>query len=782
MAKQRNQPKKTAAKRAQQKASRPAIRLQEAEAALHANDLTKALIAASAAQRAGNDGQTQQRATELVVEIYFRQAATKPPWERLVLLDQAIQQAPHQARLHYHRGLTLWRMGQIDAATKALRAAAENDRQHPDLPFLHELGKVATGQPFNPQGFSPAECNTLTLLAQVQGGKADAKSVADQELLGEAEFWALLLQLSGSNSSVPVATFESVLANHPTLAGNPILHYAQGLLALRKGDSLAAQDVWSDLAERLATPWLVDNLRLSRRERATTLAQAADWQGVVALYEQARLDTKPDEMDGPFSEIAGHAYFQLGFNAAQAAQWPIAYGYFQAADALLKSRLLSQNLALAAEACEDWGQAATAWREMVRRRPRKTDHPDYLTDTQVAAIWQRAAHCYLRLTDSEEAITCLKNAVKYAPADLKARLDLVQLLMSEDRIDAAENEIDRILEQDGDYVPALVRKGFLSTNRWERDPMPIWKRVLTLEPTNEDARQALAQLYISIAEEPFLFQRYYSAHKRLDHKMAIQILQDGLAAVPRQPQLLLALGRRYQANSDKVAARTHFHQAIQLAPTDVQIIGVALHELLHVDGGDLVRELMPKARKIQGLRPAFWVSQGAQVLHCKLGDEWAEFFWQIAIELAQPMRGEDSPVAVLLLIWSAADAEASATLAARYAQQISSQHPKSGAPEYIDAVQKFTANQEKLGPVRAALNKAKANATKAGEVGVVRLAEAFEERISFQGLFSLFGGGPRVRGGGFNPFAALFGDADLDDDEFDLDLDDLGDDFFNAFR
>lgn len=781
MAKQRNQRKKIAAKRAQQKASRPAARLQEAEAALQVNDLTKALIAASAAQRAGNDGQTQQRAGELVVEIYFRQAATKPPWERLVLLDQAIQQAPHQARLHYYRGLTLWRMGQIEAATKALRAAAENDQKHPDLPFLRELGKVAAGQPFNPQGFSPAQRNTLTLLAQVQAGKVDAKSVAGQELLGSAELWALLLQLSSSNSSVPVATFESVLANNPTLAGNPILHYAQGLLALRGGDSLAAQAVWSDLAEHLATPWLVDNLRLSRRERAAALAQAADWQAVVALYEQARLDTKPDEMDGAFGEIAGHAYFQLGFDAAQGAQWPIAYGYFQAADALIKSRLLSQNLALAAEACEDWGQAATAWREMVRRRPRKTDHPDYLTDTQVAAIWQRAAHCYLRLTDSEEAITCLKNAVKYAPADLKVRLDLVQLLMSEDRIDAAENEIDRILEQDADYVPALVRKGYLSTNRWDRDAMPIWKRVLTLEPTNEDARQALAQLYISITEDLFLFERYYGSRKRLDHKMAIQILQDGLAAVPRHPQLLLALGRRYQANGDKVAARTHFHQAIQLAPTDVQVVGVALHELLHVDGGDLVRELTSQARKIQGLRPAFWVSQGAQVLHCALGDEWAEFFWQIALELAQLMRGEDSPVAVLLLIWSAADAEEAATLAARYAQQIRSQHPKSGAPEYIDAVQKFTANQEKLGPVRAALNKAKANATKAGEVGVVKLAEAFEERISFQGLFSIFGGGPGLRGGSFNPFAALFGDADLDDDDFDLDdLDE--DDFFNAFR
>lgn len=780
MAKQQNQRKKVAAKGAQQKASRAAARLQEAEAALKANDLTKALIAAGAAQRTGADGQTQQRATALVVEIYFRQAATKPPWERLALLDQAIQQAPHQARLHYHRALTLWRMGQIDAATKALRAAAENDQNHPDLPFLRELGKVAAGQSFNPQGFSHAARNTLTLLAQVQGGKVDAKSVADQELLGKAELWTLLLELSRTNSSVLVATFESALANNPTLAANPILHYAQGLLALRQSDTLVAQAVWSDLADRLATPWLVENLRLSRRERATALAQAADWQGIVALYEQARLDTKPDELDGPFGEIAGHAYFQLGFDAAQGGQWPIAYGYFQAADALIKSRLLSQNLALAAEACEDWGQAATAWREMVRRRPRKTDHPDYLTDTQVGAIWQRAAHCYLRLTDSEEAITCLKNAVKYAPADLKVRLDLVQLLMSEDRIDAAENEIDRILEQDGDYVPALVRKGFLSTNRWDRDAMPIWKRVLTLEPTNEDARQALAQLYVAITEEPFLFQRYYSAHKRLDHKMAIQVLQDGLAAVPRQPQLLLALGRRYQATGDKAAARNHFHQAIQLAPTDVQIIDVALHELLHVDGGDLVRELMPQVRKIQGLRPAFWVSQGAKVLHCKLGDEWAEFFWQIAIGLAQPLRGEDSPVAVLLLIWIAADAEASATLAARYAQQISSQHPKSGAPEYIDAVQKFTANQEKLGPVRTALNKAKANATKAGEVGVAKMAEAFEAQISFQGLFSIFGGGPGGRGGGFNPFAALFGNDD--DDDFDLDLDDLGDDFFDAFR
>lgn len=768
MAKQRSQRSKAAAKRAQQQNARPAARLQEAEVALRAHDLAKALTAARAAIRAGADPQTHQRASELVVEVLFRQAAAAPPWGRLDLLDQAIQQAPHQARLHYHRGLTLWRMGQSDAATKALRTAAETDQRRPALAYLRELGKVAAGQSFTAQGLTPAEQNTLTLLAQLQARKAATKAKGELALLGDAELWAIFLDLYGSKTAMPAATLAKALAAQPALAANPVARYAQGLLALRQGDALAAQTQWADLAAQLATPWFVDNLRLARREQATTLAQAEDWQGVVTLYEQARLDTKPAEFDSAFGEIAGHAYFHLGFHAAQARDWPRAYRHFTAADGLIKNRLLSQNLALAAEALEDWGAAAIAWREMVRRRPRKTDHPDYLTDPQVAAIWQRAAHCHLQADDSEEGITCLKNAVKYAPADLKVRLALVQLLMSVERIDAAENEIDRILEQDADYVPALVRKGFLSTNRWDRDPMPIWKRVLILEPTNEEARQALAQLYLEISANPFLFQRHYGLRKQLNDKMAIQVLLDGLSVVPRHPQLVLELGRRYQENGDPHAAREQYQEAIRLAPTNVQIVGVALHELLHVDGGALVRTLAPQARQIQGLRPAFWISQGAQALHCELGDEWAEFFWQIAIESAQPMRGDDGPVAVLLMIWSAAAAEEADGLAQRYVEQIRRHYPYSGALDYIEAVQKFTANQNKLTPVRAALRKAKSNAQKAGESGIVKIAEAFEERIAFGGLFSLFGGGAG-RGRGANPFAGFFDGPDLDDDDFDFD-------------
>ena len=84
-------------------------------------------------------------------------------------------------------------MGQGEAATKALRAAAENDQKQKELPFLRELGKVSAGQPFTPHGLSPTERNTLTLLAQVQAGKADAKSAASQELMGNADLWAFLL-------------------------------------------------------------------------------------------------------------------------------------------------------------------------------------------------------------------------------------------------------------------------------------------------------------------------------------------------------------------------------------------------------------------------------------------------------------------------------------------------------------------------------------------------------------------------------------------------------------
>ena len=158
------------------------------------------------------------------------------------------------------------------------------------------------------------------------------------------------------------------------------------------------------------------------------------------------------------------------------------------------NRQLFQNLALAREALQQWRAAAEAWREVLRRRPRKQHHPEAVTDAQMATLWRHVAECYERVNDAHEMLTCLKNAVKYAPADLELGVKVADISSQTGRDDAAMKELERLLAINAQYVPALLRLGTLYQSRYDRDSMPIWRRVLAIEPHNEEARQALAQI------------------------------------------------------------------------------------------------------------------------------------------------------------------------------------------------------------------------------------------------------------------------------------------------
>src|SRR5205823_1768716 len=153
-------------------------------------------------------------------------------------------------------------------------------------------------------------------------------------------------------------------------------------------------------------------------QRIIDAAKQGDWQEAINL-----INSEPARIDDPsLKEIAGLAHYNLGYEAAKAEKWEIAARHWRKAGEQLGSCRLAQNLALAEEALENWGDSADAWREMVRRRSRKADNPDYLDNNQVAAIWRRAAECYRKDDEVDEAITCLKTALKYAENSMELRL------------------------------------------------------------------------------------------------------------------------------------------------------------------------------------------------------------------------------------------------------------------------------------------------------------------------------------------------------------------------
>ena len=382
-----------------QKVQQPTVRIQDAEQAMARGDLVKAHQLAEAALRGTHDPAGKQATHLLLAEILLRLGAAQDTASaRLPLLTQAVVHAPQQARLHYQRGLALWRIRDFAQAARAFDLAAQYEPARPGLQFLRQVANLATGQPVQTDGLDSAEANTLALLqaAHKQGNSPRVlANLAGKPLVGSRpELWVWLLEMLAN----PKATTAPPTGS--PARPNAVVDYYAGVAAMRQGDAGAAQPAWRAAVRNLKTPWLTQNLLALVCEQATSQAQNQQWQAVVDLFEATSKEIAEAAQDTTLGEIAGIAYFNLGYEAAQNNQWAIAAPHFRAANQLIKSRQLFQNLALAEEALQNWLPAADAWREMIRRRPRKADHPDALSDPQVAAIWRARPTVILALKSS----------------------------------------------------------------------------------------------------------------------------------------------------------------------------------------------------------------------------------------------------------------------------------------------------------------------------------------------------------------------------------------------
>jgi tetratricopeptide (TPR) repeat protein len=737
MAKRRKRRKKVAQKRAYQKNQRPAQRLETARQALRSGDLSRSIGLATAALAAANDPDTLAGARRLAVEAYFRKAADNvDPRRRLHYLDDALEAAGgetalYAVKVHYHRGVILLRLGRAQEALDEFEFVAAHRPERPRLNVMRQLARLACGQPWEREGLSPEEQDWLLLLEGVIQGRELDQLLEELPLMMIPDemqgVLRLLLQMFVNPSSAPVTRLSAAVEQAASLTSSPILPYYAGVAAARKGDAEAARLAWRQAAEGgLATSWFLHNRAGLARALAVELAQEGEWAAVLELAESDRLSGFKDKV---LDETIGLAHFHLGYEAAADKRWATAAQHLRAADKLVSDRRLVQDLALVEEALEAWIPAAEAWREMVRRRPRKPDHPDYLTDAQVAAIWRHAADCYLEAEWTEDALTCMKTAVKYAPDDLELRIHLVNLYIYDRRLDAAANELDRILEIDPDHVPALIRLGAIYTQTWGRDPSHIWKRILAIEPDNKDAREVLAQYYLDRVEwvEPM---SWTDRLRKRAEKEKIALLEEALEFVPGHPLLLIELGQLHIEIRKYKQAQAYLRQAWEAAPRDVDVVGSVLHELIHAKGGEIVKELLPQVRQMPGLLASFWIDQGRMALECDLGEEWAALFFDEAIKLAELRRDDDTPAGALLRIFVACLNEDERALANRYAAIIRKEVPNSGAVEYVEAARMVQDSSSDYSTVLRLFRKARRRAEKANEPAIVELAEAAEDLLS----------------------------------------------------
>ncbi len=672
----------------------------------------------------GPDPKLASVAREILAEAHFRAAmASADPNKRLGHLDTALQQTPAAAKLHFHRGLTLWQNGHLAEALIELDATATREPGRRGLAYLRALARIATEQSWDSAGLTAAEANTLRLVHRLAQRKPLTGSVMIEEpLLGKgAGLWQALVAMRQNPTAAPLDQLKVAAEQNTRKPVGRILTYYQGVAALRAGDRDTAFTAWSHAhSAGWVSPELAENLTALLREDVIGLAQENHWQDMI--------NRLPDPgADRIVAETASLAYFHLGYEAAQAGQWPLAAQHWRKANELNPNRYLSQNLALAEEASENWVNAAEAWRDMVRRRPRKEDHPDYLTDVQVAALWSHAAECYGHTNLTDEIEPCLRNALKYAAGDTALRLRLADFLLRDERGDAAEVQLREITAADPQHVEALVRLGRLHEGWWDRDPMPIWQQVLAINPTHLEAREALVDDYIKMVNDqaPFSASRFSMKHPG---KSKIETLEIGLGELPNHPKLLMVLGATHARQQHTQQAREYLLQAYQIAPQDVAVVNFVMHELLHVGGGDAVEQMIPVVRQIPRLLPVFWFDQAKMALQCKLGEQWADIFFQEAVKYSADPGLDDSRAGLLVEAYEVAHQENASGLCAVLEKRIREEVPASGALSYIEAYRLHFEKGDVHGAARL-MREAIKTARRVNDRGILRRAETIESLL-----------------------------------------------------
>ncbi len=665
-----------------------------------------------------------EAARRLAAEAHFRAALLGDALdERRRHLDSALALTPDVPKLHFHRALTLWQLGQLNEVLPELNIAATREPQRPGLAYLRALASIAVGQPWDTAGLSEAEVNTLQLVKQFCQHRSRGKTLTVKEpLLGRGtEMWQALVAMAKDPTAAPQAQLKVAAEQNSRKPISRILNYYRGVAALRAGDREAARNAWTVArGAGMNSPRLDENLTALMRAEVIELAEAGRWQDVMHLL--GRLPNV--ETDRILAETGTLACFHLGYEAAQADKWQAAAQHWRKANELSTSRYIAQNLALAEEALGNWANAAEAWREMVRRRPRKEDHPDYLSDLQVAALWRHAAECYEHVGQTDEVETCLRNALKYAPDDTALRLRLADLLLNQQRGDAAETQLKELLAIEPQHVEALVHLARLYQTRWSTDSLPIWRQVLAINPTHPEAREALATYYVSLVDpdDPYIAARL---NLRYPGKTLTEVLELGLQELPGHPQLLAQMGIVYARQNQPKLAREYLLQAFQAAPQDANIADVVLHELLHADDGDMVLKLIPTVRQIPRLLPMFWFNQATQALKCGLGEKWADVFVTEALGLVGQPWIDDTLAGLLIEAFGTVSDHGAKSLASLLEQRARDEVPTSGAVQYMEAYRLYHEKHDEKGAMRL-IHDAIRYARRAGDQGVLRRAEAID--------------------------------------------------------
>ncbi|MCP4540820.1 MAG: tetratricopeptide repeat protein [Chloroflexi bacterium] len=592
-------------------------------------------------QRAIRQTPNEQTVSALA-EAYFRRGLnhlygqSPKPQAGLSDLKQASKLQSSDPRYAYHLGLGTHRQGDLDGAVRIYRTAYQGEGEFADrvaYPLalaLLQRGDDPTADPV----WSTLSIEEQTMLSQARAFHRRPYTLSSDAPL----LWRGLVALDAGEREQAQTAFDGVLESVTNPAEQRIAHYYLGVLAAQGEDWDKARHQWSTAhASGLMPPHLKVNLGEVYHRLAEERMTNEDVESALAAATEA-LRHKPD--DKQLGKILSQIHQHIAYQAASADQWEAAHDHWETANAMEGGSFrLAYNMALAYERAEDFFSAGETWRQVLRRRPRRADHPDAINDEQVAQLWKRSAEAYRKAGEYDEAIHVYRQAVKWNPEHAETRMALSEALLANGQMRAAENELDRILERDPDNIPALLRQGEVAaaSGRWWRwnPPTSYWERVLELEPENGDARQLLADFYQNRAEIDISWSHY---------SRAVEMYQKALEYMPKNAKILAALGGCYLRMDDESTAQSYIEKALIDAPSDLDVYDEIIHAWFDMGEPNQAWDVLEKAEAtIDAIPYQFYLSQASYCMadyQSKVVRSWLER----AVEKALP----DVPIFLII--------------------------------------------------------------------------------------------------------------------------------------
>ncbi len=561
-------------------------------------------------EQAGRKPNAPDTVSAALAEAYFRRAISRLA-PRLADLWQATQLHPDESRYRYHLALAHHHQGELAQAEPLYRQLLDESFQRAALPLaqlLVEQKKAVAKDPVWTH-LSQHEQTQLAAAEALITQKASTLHRPAEQALDPP--WDGLIALVLDDQ----ATAQQKLQAHTQQAAHPlsqaVARYYLGVLAAEAGQPEAAWQHWQAAqAAGLNSRHLRQNLARLAYEQALQAQQAGKPQQAAELLGQVQ----PGEVaKSDLKAFQRQLNLESGYTAAQNEKWQQAIIYWEKAEKDGDdSRKLIYNLALAYQKMERFRDSAEYWRTLLRRRPRKDDHPDALTDKQVARIWQNVAENYSRAGEYEEAIKTYKNAVKWAPNNIDVRLKLVEAYQTEGRWQAAENELNRILEKDPNHVPALTMLAeSYSDSYWPGQARKIWQRILELEPQNPVARQQLAHSFEIEGARLSQWGQY---------QQAINIFQEGLKHVPNNQRLLAIMGGTFADWGKMKQTRNYLEQARVVNPNDLSTLHTIFLVWLEHGTPEDVQQTIEQAKAVTTPVPGAFFLDLAEHCH-EYGDD-----------------------------------------------------------------------------------------------------------------------------------------------------------------